>query len=94
MLCVSSVGDDPSVYYGDVYCEQQNDEDIVEQSEDSEHRLWDDVERWDEVQKSCYETDKNPEAKHPNKATEWEELPKYMSEQSWEVVYVVHELER
>jgi len=66
--------DKPPVNDADVDGDEQDDKEIIEQSEESEHGFREDVERRDEVEEGKQTAEKHSEAEHPDETTERKHL--------------------
>lgn len=86
--------DKPPVHDSDIDGEEKQYKDVVQQTHDAKHGLWDHVERWQEVDDSEHNEEQETDTEHENQAARGEEVSETVVEQGRQIADTVHQLHK
>ena len=70
--------------------QDEDDEDVVEETQNSKHGFRDNVERRNEIEEGATKAHQNSYPEHPDDAAEGKKVSHGMSQEGWKIVDVVH----
>ena len=82
-----------SVEDGDVDQHPQEDQEVIQQSNHSHHRLRDDVQRGDHIEQQEDEDEEDVEPIEQHQPSQREEVPPHMPQQDGHIIQVVNQLQ-